>query len=515
MARKTKPSFVLTLPLATQPADERAWSITLDAARNIGNAVLSEGLRRLDLMREGKAYKAARRMPRGAPRSPERKARAQEFKRLFEAFGVTGHSLQRFAQQCRNACWIKDHLPGHACQTAANRAFNAILQHAFGKRGRPFFKRRFQYNSVEGKEAKSTLIWRDGAIRFAGRSVPAILDPRDTYQAEALRAPTKYSRIVRRAVRGRERWSLQLVQEGRPPLRRETKRGVVALDIGPSTVAAVSGTEAIFEQFCPSVVQPWKELRRIERVMDRSKRANNPDCFDEKGRWKKGARMRVRSKRYQALACKRRERERRLAAERRRAHGELANRIAGQGTTVKTEKLSYRSFQKNFGKSAKVRAPGMFVGILRNKLAAAGGELIEFPTRTTKLSQFCHVGGTYTKKPLKQRYHQFPDGSRVGRDVYSAFLARFVSGDRLVASHVVEAWPGAESLLRAATPDGIQTVSGQAFALPHALRRVGTVRPKNGAGSICEAGNAVAAHAVRVPESGAAGSEAPPFTDGS
>jgi hypothetical protein len=32
-------------------------------------------------------------MPRGAPRSAERKARATEFKRLFEAFGVTGRNL--------------------------------------------------------------------------------------------------------------------------------------------------------------------------------------------------------------------------------------------------------------------------------------------------------------------------------------------------------------------------------------------------------------------------------------
>jgi len=52
------------------------------------------------------------------------------------------------------------------------------------------------------------------------------------------------------------------------------------------------------ERICPSVIQPWKEMRRIERAMDRSKRANNPECFDDKGRWKKGARMRVRSKRF-------------------------------------------------------------------------------------------------------------------------------------------------------------------------------------------------------------------------
>jgi putative transposase len=127
-------------------------------------------------------------------------------------------------------------------------------------------------------------------------------------QSEALKAKTRYCRIIRRDIRGRERWYVQLVQDGLTPLRRETKGGVVGPNIGPSTIAGVAHTEAIFEQFCPSVIQPWEELRQIERAMNRSKRANNPEGFDEKGRWKKGAKMRVRSNRYQALARKRRER---------------------------------------------------------------------------------------------------------------------------------------------------------------------------------------------------------------
>jgi putative transposase len=176
-----------------------------------------------------------------------------------------------------------DHLPGHIAQTAARRAFNAILHYAFGKRGRPKFRRRDRYNSFESKEAKSTIIWRDGAVRVAGRVIPAILDPANAWQSEALKAKTKYCRIIRRDIRGRARWYVQLVQEGLTPLLRETKRGVVGLDIGPSTIAAVVHTEAIFEQFCPSVIQPWEQLRRIERAMDRSTRANNPQCFDEKG----------------------------------------------------------------------------------------------------------------------------------------------------------------------------------------------------------------------------------------
>jgi hypothetical protein len=45
-------------------------------------------------------------------------------------------------------------LPGHVAQTAATRAF-ALRQYAFGKRGR----RRDMYDSIEGKEVKSTIIW--------------------------------------------------------------------------------------------------------------------------------------------------------------------------------------------------------------------------------------------------------------------------------------------------------------------------------------------------------------------
>jgi hypothetical protein len=257
-------------------------------------------------------------------------------------------------------------------------------------------------------------------------------------------------------------------------------------DIGPGTVAAVGVDqgEALFEEICPTVLHPWKELRRIERKMDRSRRATNPECFDEKGRWKKGAKARNRSKRYQKLAAKRKERERRLCAERRRAHGEKKNRFLGVGTTVLTEANSYKGWQRGkFGKRMKVQAPGAFVALFRNSHAC---KLVEFPTRTTSLSQFNHEDGTYTKKPLRQRHHEFSDGSRVQRDLYSACLGNFVKGDRLDAKRAAAAWAdgggtplaavGVGALLRAASSE-IKTPSGrsswsfgqQGFRLPHVL----------------------------------------------
>jgi hypothetical protein len=86
---------------------------------------------------------------------------------------------------------FKDQLPGHVAQTAATRAFNALRQYAFARRGRPRFKRRDMYDSIEGKEVKSTIIWRDGCVWFAGMVIAALLDAANAWQSETLKSPTE------------------------------------------------------------------------------------------------------------------------------------------------------------------------------------------------------------------------------------------------------------------------------------------------------------------------------------
>jgi putative transposase len=115
------------------------------------------------------------------------------------------------------------------------------------------------------------------AVHWSGRVLPLMLDPKDKHgwQSEALSARTKYVRVLRREVNGRDRWFCQLVQEGEAPRLHETTEGVVGLDIGLSTIAVVSTEDAALEGFCPSVIEPWKDSRRILRAMDRSRRATN------------------------------------------------------------------------------------------------------------------------------------------------------------------------------------------------------------------------------------------------
>jgi hypothetical protein len=206
-------------------------------------------------------------------------------------------------------------------------------------------------------------------------------------------------------------------------------------------------TPASLVKFCDTVIQPWKETRRLQRAMDRSKRATNPNCFNANGTWKKGQKF-TPSKRYTAIRTEYAEVERKLVAERKRSHGGLANQILGLGTVVQTETLSYISFQKNYGKSVKVRAPGMFVEQLRRKAESAGGKLIDLHTWSLKMSQYDHTTEVCTKKPLSQRWHVLGDGSGVvQRDVYSAFLARCVMSNTHHPSYIASMWAAQKPVL--------------------------------------------------------------------
>jgi transposase len=487
--RAKTPSFIAEFPLKTSRGDERALRVRLDAARQVYNAVLGECFRRFALIRESKDWQRARSIPRGTERTAL-------FRAVLERFDFKSSMADRFAIRCKNACWLGDHLSSNETQKVALRAFQAAEQHAFGKRGRPRFKRFGEFHSVEGKTNSAGIRFKSGHVEWSGLRMPIVFGPGDAWQAEALSAKTKFCRLVRRRVRGRECWYVQLVQQGAAPAKYAPVAGsVVGLDVGPSTIAAVSDRDAMLERLCPTIEQPWRELRPLERAMDRSRRATNPENFDRCGRAKKGKKKWNRSRRYQRLAKKRREQERRLAADRKRAHGELANRILAQGNQIRTEKLSFRAFQRCFGRSAKVRAPGTFIAALRRKAEAAGGELVEFSAYRTRLSQFDHTTGTYVKKPLSQRVHVLGDGSgEVQRDLYSAFLARFVVEDTLDARSAGLAFPSAKPLLRrAASSEQHEPASGVGFPHPYALRRVGAGRPSKRGESGREAGDVVAA----------------------
>jgi transposase len=233
---------------------------------------------------------------------------------------------------------------------------------------------------------------------------------------------------VQRGICGQIRFYAQLICEGEPYQKpgNTTINGKIGLDVGPSTIAEVNNAGASLKTFCSELEDRQREIGILQRQLDRQRRANNPGNYNPNGTIKRGIKLIWHnSHRYLHTRTRLKELNRRQREHRRSLHGAMQNALLRRGNEMYTEDVSYKSFQKNFGKSVNFRAPGAYMTGLEKKAVQLGGALIKFPTQTTALSQMCQCGRR-KKKKLSQRQHQCECGISIQRDIYSAFLARHI-----------------------------------------------------------------------------------------
>lgn len=459
-------SFVTEIPLKITTNQDQILLKRFEAARQVYNACLGESLRRLRLMRQSKAWNAARKMKKG-------KERTKVFREIDATFGFREYDLHSYATQFTGT-WLNDYLDSQTVRKLAKRAIETTQQYAFGQRGRPRFKRYNTLNSVESTSNNQGIRWLDNQVVWRTKrggallKLDAIIDPDNPIIMHGLACRAKYVRLVKRTLSGHNRFYAQLVCEGKPYKRFELGEGVVGIDIGPSTLAVVSEDEAFLDMFCREMKSKQDVITKLQRKIARQRRLNNPDNYEpdkwvlkprrknavlKKGKAIKGRRIWIVSERQRQNEVRLSEIQRKQAEHRKSLHGRLINRIIQMGDTINLEKLSYKAFQRLFGKSVGMRAPGMFVSRLKQKMNDYDGLVNEFSTFTTRFSQLDHKTGELRKKPLSQRWHIFDDGKKVQRDLYSAFLAICLEDGKFNAAIANEQWTGVGPLLRAALDD--------------------------------------------------------------
>ena len=331
----------------------------------------------------------------------------------------------------------------------------------FGNGGRPRFKSRHRgLHSLEGKTASANIIWLPKEKAFSWKRRISVVVPTTAYASAALADPTdpnkprkvKYCRVVRRVIRGRIRYFLQLVLEGLPPVRYvpAPREACVGIDPGPSKIAFVSEYGAALLRASPRSTDHALEKKRILRMMDRSRRATNAENYDATGVPKKGARQWKYSKRYEKLRRELSEIFRLERETRRTDHGLIANTIIQLGGIVKCERNSHVAFQKNFGKCVGRNGTASLIQRVRSKAESARGtQFVELNAYRCRLSQYDHVTAAFAKKPLAQRWTRVGN-TVVQRDAYSAFLAMCVVENEHNPQLLREKWPSVETFLRRA-----------------------------------------------------------------
>lgn len=461
MAKSTTPSCCLTLSLRLEKWQEDRLIKRFEIARQLYNTLIQAEMKKLRKLRRSKEFCEAEERLKELYKSDGRETK--EYKQLkktrdrllssagFTEYGFKDEMLKYYKHFADN---IGSAVAVHGIAPQAWAAFEKVL-YSNGKR--VHFKRRGEMSTVSGasranKSGGSEIMFRGTYIEWKGLRLPLKLDTGNAYETEMLQYRVKYVRICRKTGKNKDRWYAQLVLEGMPVIKRNAEtgevvhpvgRGAVGLDIGPQTLAYVSETETNLIELADQVKNIERKKRLIQRKMDRSRRAANPDNYAPDGTIRRGIKLtRNKSKRYCRLQRELSYLQSQQAETRKRQHIALANHLLSLGDCFYVEDMNWAALgrraketeisektgrykrKKRFGRSIANRAPAMLIGILAQKCNSLGLIGVQKVPTKIRASQYDHITQTYNKKSLSQRWNTLPDGRRIQRDLYSAFLLR-------------------------------------------------------------------------------------------
>ena len=477
--RAQTPSYVISTKIQLSESIAKRLEKSLRISNSAYNEALSFGLKRFEALKQNPYYqellKARRLAKAGIDKLKKAKKKtkglAQQVKlydkALFElrkVYGLTEFDLSAYlSKQRRKAGSPYQQFNSGEIQVIASQAMKTLEKVLFYqiKPHKVRFRSKFDLdvsfrNRVNTTGTRLEPSNRKGIayrlyIHKASTFVDIPVKAFNKYQQMSLSRceKIKYVQIIRKTIRGKKIYYLQIVCQGFPTSKVTKGQGVVGIDPGISTVAFASPSEVALVDLVPkNITQKEKLLKRLDRKIERSRRVNNPECYKENGTIKKGARFKRPSKRQSRLRTQRRKAYRSLSEERKKLQGQLVSRIVSQASIIKIEDLNVKGLQKRsrdvrinpktnrpfskkrFGKAVFRAAPSAFRTALETRAFQLGIEIEVISPKDVKPSQYNHITQTFEKKPLSTRVYDLSDDvPGVQRDLYSAFLIGHIEND--------------------------------------------------------------------------------------
>lgn len=460
MAKKEKNGSVccLTLPLQLEKWQEDRLNKRFECARQIYNSMVAVQLKALRRLEHDPEYRAVQQQLAELARAEKKssddwKEAGKRKSAILKKAGMSKYGFKGRMKDCYKH-FGENIGSSVAVHCIAERVWIAFEKMIYKNGEKVHFKKPGEMDSIEGysvskKSGGTEIIFHGTYIEWKKLRLKLKLDPSNQYEQEMLSRWVKRVRICRKSGKTRDRWYAQLILEGKPAIKCDAVgqplhpvgRGNVGIDIGPQTIAYVAEQEVDLRELADQVQSIENEKRLLQRKMDRSRRACNPNNYTEDGSIKRGVRLtHNKSRRYLALQKKLSFLQYKQAAVRKRQHNELANHLLSLGDhffvedmdwaalarraskTEISEKTGRYKRKKRFGKSLANKAPAMLIDILTRKCEQLGLPGVEKVGTRIRASQYNHMTDTYQKKPLSQRWNEMPDGHRIQRDLYSAFL---------------------------------------------------------------------------------------------
>lgn len=425
---------VVTIPLKTEKWQSDLLEKRFEICRQIYNSMLGYELKKLREMERRPEYKQAKEVIANACKTmtPEERKKDADFKAAsqtkkdlikeynFSAQGKGGFSVQveRFYK------YYNVNIPSKVAGCTIVPAMWAAFEDYFYGNGKQIrFKQKGKWRSMvsdgksgirivdeDGETVRGNANGRKlycvcGTSKGKVAKMPLKIDKKDYYKQEMLDMETyKQVRIINKEVRGALKWYVQITIDKTPATKRDKdgneknpiNDGKVGIYIDTSHVVYTTDgenfTDVSLEDADTDIYYDAK-IKKLQQYLESSRRATNPENFNEDGTIKKGVyaegkRHRLRwtfSNGYIKAKAEKKDLERVQAENRKLRRIEIANEILSHGNHVmvndypfqvaamrKKETENENDKKKKAGYSVGHNAPGTLIMLIDQKLASAG-----------------------------------------------------------------------------------------------------------------------------------------------
>ena len=279
-------NFIVEFPLETEKYQEDILNKRFEIGRQIYNSLINVTQKRYKEMIKTKKYRALMSSLTGNKKSD--KEIWKQVNEIHKQFGMSEYLFYADVKNMQHH--YKKNIDSFTAQKIATTLWRSYDKLFFGNGKKVYFKRYGELNSLEGKSNKTGIRLIDDSIVWNGLEIPVSIDYNNYYEYQVMQCDICYNRIVRKYVRNKYKFYVQVVFKGNPPVKVDTKTGEikhcigdgdVGLDIGTRTIAISSQSDVKILELADRVQNIENQKQRLLRKMDRSRRSTNPDNYNE------------------------------------------------------------------------------------------------------------------------------------------------------------------------------------------------------------------------------------------
>lgn len=205
--------FIVQFLLKTEKYQEDILNKRFKIGRQIYNSLVNVTQKRYKEMTKTKEYRNL--MSQLSNDEKKNKVIWKQINDIRKQYSMSEYSFNNDIKKIQHH--FSNNIDSFTAQSIASSLWKAYYKLFYENGKKIHYKKCDNFNSLEGKWNKSGIRFKEKMILWNGLKIPVIISYDNQYEYQALESDIAYCRIIRKYIRNKYKYYVQIVFKGNPP----------------------------------------------------------------------------------------------------------------------------------------------------------------------------------------------------------------------------------------------------------------------------------------------------------